>query len=234
MSQHNAIVWKPFQARPYGDMADSETRILEQMKFYVSDWEQLNWYVEMTKRDIRRLSPKHLKELQKEFTVLNKALWYPQAKCLFPSKAIMSRLQSVIRKHLEELSDSGHTKMGPFRLCVEVERPLSRLKDSFGGFTKKELAEIDGHTHQTILISGNGLLFHLSELLKKYGGSMRRCPHCSNLFLQFRRSATYCSRKCQSIAAMKAIRSVQPQKKAKGRNEKHKKGIHHGEKRRKG
>ena len=203
---------EPFEVRPHDDVHPQDCRALERIRFHFSDWDRMNWYAELIKKDLGKMTPGEVLALQEEFRALKRILWLPFGKgsqfSLLPPVAEMKATQSLVAKHLQELADKGETTLGPFQLKTHVISPAHAFRDRYKGMEPSALRQLAGVDHKTDLLSGNGLVYYLAELLKTFGGSIRRCPHCSTIFLQFRRNAQYCGRKCQSVAVMRKKRSV--------------------------
>jgi hypothetical protein len=65
--------------------------------------------------------------------------------------------------------------------------------------------------------------FHAGRYL---GEAIRRCPHCTKVFLQLRKNATYCGPACYSVVGMRKLREKQrTQKELKVKRTTRKKGV---------
>jgi hypothetical protein len=98
----------------------------------------------------------------------------------------MEKFRSAVRKHLEQLADTGQTRF--------VYMPhQNNLPDTV---LKKQVYSGDSVEP----FEGQGLLYHLSRLLELVGLSILRCPYCTQVFLRARADAEHCSRSCQANA----------------------------------
>jgi hypothetical protein len=98
--------------------------------------------------------------------------------------------------------DEGKTALGPFGSKIVAMRLLAKISDSeervifYCTNFPTELMDLDKwHIHE------------FAKLLEKYGSLLSKCPHCSRIFLQLRKNAMYCDRKCQRVAVMRKIRA---------------------------
>jgi hypothetical protein len=176
-----------------------DRRALERIKFDVSEWDQMNWYVTLANADMGHLSPGETLSLQEEVRSLERTLFRDILKVPLPELEEIRNLHSIIRTHLESLADKGYAVIGPFSLKVHIVRPKVPPFEHGQGWYDL--------VHYPDLTEGDLLAYHMSQLLQKFGHAIRRCPHCNKIFLQQRRNGRYCGRTCQSRAVMKRIRA---------------------------
>jgi hypothetical protein len=184
----------------------------------------MNWYVSFAREDLSRLTAGDFLNLQEQIT----AIWYklryldqsasrlvtskPQP---LPSREQIEQLQGTVSKHLSEIADQGATSSDPYTITRFIHHVSGEHEDYENGIP---LYEFDFWRSQ-VFITGRQenvfkdyLVHHLFDLLREHAQSVRRCPHCSQVFLQLRRHATYCSRACQSVATMKKRRTGEADK----------------------
>ncbi len=110
-------------------------------------------------------------------------------------------LQKTLSKHLYELMDQGKTVLGPFELKIVAMRQPAKISDSE---ERVIFTCMNWHTdHDKFYIH------EFAKLLEKYGSLLSKCPHCGRIFIQLRKNAMYCDRKCQRVAVMRKIRAKQ-------------------------
>ncbi len=190
----------------------ADVRPLDRIKFFVSKWERMNWYVDFAQKNLDRLSPGEVLNYQEDVVALERTL-FKIHKPAPPDLPEIKGMQESIRKHLESLADKGVAVFIKPASITTIVAPKVVARQE--GITLKPgdaiIADIfywDGYP------GVRGLVHYLAELLKQFAPSIKRCPHCSKIFLQLRRNAVYCSRQCQSVAGMRAIRARKKQKKA--------------------
>jgi hypothetical protein len=194
--------------------------ILERIGFTTTSWDQMNWYVAFVRENLSRLTTGDFLNLQEQVT----AIWYklryidqkgeqPRRPQPLPTTTEIKLLQDIIAQHLSDIADKGASRSSPYTVTRFIEHLHFWDEDHENG-------EYDFWRSQ-VFISGKQenaykeyLVNHLFDLLREHAQSIRRCPHCSRVFLQLRRHAMYCSRACQSVATMKKHRTNEPQKEA--------------------
>lgn len=196
-------------------------RPLERIKFH-DEWELMNWYVLMAQKQLNKMSKGEILLLQEEFM----ALEYKQSLVVNPHPLgvlEIEQIQKTILKHLQDLADGQGILIGEFRMTIWFNGKIrGRLPDP-----------ISWHW----LHGDNQFIYHFGLLLEKWSASIRRCPHCSKIFLQLRRNAIYCGRECQSRAFMKKKRAEEKRRKPirtkirlSNRKDEHKGEAPHGKK----
>ena len=204
----------------------------ERIGFDIGNWHQMEWYINLVRLDFENVSDGDFQNTQEEVVGIVRALANHSNPPLLRRNEL-TELQKEIRKSLDQLINFGSLSLGPFSYKVMVYRP-SYMTDKFFPDRKKtasqatlDLPELLAHR---ILVKGETggkgvthyLLSHFADLLGLYGHRIFPCPKCEKIFLQFRSHAKFCSRECQSRAAMEAsrqkkkaktkIRPKQPQK----------------------
>jgi hypothetical protein len=145
----------------------------------------------------------------------------------------MQHVRTQIAGHLNALADGKGTSVGPFRISFSVR--FHHVHDAYG---RQERTRHIVYRSETGEPSGErSLLRHMTSLLETYCDQIRRCPHCKNMFLQFRRHQEYCGRRCQSVAVMQKRRADmkaerKPSEKKRVVKRAVKGGSQHGKKRR--
>ena len=102
------------------------------------------------------------------------------------------------------MADVGGTEYGPCEIFFQVALEQEEEKDRKGRWIPRRVPYPDQDVRPPRSKGPHAfdeqfLMVHLMKLLGKLGGMIRRCTHCSKIFLQFRRHAEFCSRGCQSI-----------------------------------
>ena len=155
-----------------------------------------------------------------------------------PTLENMQEARDKIAGHVTELADGKGTTLGPFSVTFFIK--FFHVHDAYGRHeTPRHFIEINQAGEPESNIYATSLERHMTQLLQTYCDRIRRCPHCSIVFLQNRRHQEFCTRRCQSVAVMQKIRGLpkaKPSKKSK--NGKRilkdliKGGARHGKKRR--
>ncbi len=146
----------------------------------------------------------------------------------------LENFQARILRHINRLADGEGTCFGPFPFSYEVR--IHHVHDHYGRTKFPRHTIYRGETTEPKDMF-TGLVRHFATLSEQYCDHVRRCPHCRDVFLQFRRQQRYCTRDCQSVAVMKARRAkVKTRRGSKSRKQRPimsgGKGGHHGKKRR--
>lgn len=165
-----------------------DERALQRIHFQRSDWDKLNWYVQIARKPTP-LSPGERLILEEEIRAVERTL----IRAIFQNDGVpihteedIHKLRMYFDEKLTELADAGGVTLGPFQTMIAIL--FGRCDEWSGG-------------------EGQSLLpYHFAQLLKKFPESIRRCRHCKNIFLAPRVSAYHCNRECQSKAASKALR----------------------------
>ena len=198
---------------------------LRRINYFTGDWDRLNWYVQFMARRLDCLSAGELLMLQEEFAALERTL-SGNDQSVKPSLEAIKRFQTSVKRYLECLIDDDKTTLGPFLVSIEVYLPLAaeeRGEWNKDDWISKRFGPIDRNTstlpritsRETIKEMEPCLLYHMAKLLEQLGASIRRCNHCSGIFVQSRRNAAYCGRKCQSVAAMREVRRKRKERQPK-------------------
>jgi hypothetical protein len=200
----------------------------------------MNWYVLFAKEDLAKLTAGDTLNLQEQICAIWVKLRYIDKRASHPTRPELpsfqqvQELQDAVIKHLSEIVVDGETKAGPFQISRFISQPLIRLNEDepdrspvlgVGDWESQIL--ITGPKHDTFK---DYLITHLFDLLAEHADSVKACPHCRQGFLQLRRHAVYCSRACQSVAAMQKQRAKaqetqqKPKRSKKSRNRTNHKG----------
>ncbi|MEO7863742.1 MAG: hypothetical protein ABIU05_25580 [Nitrospirales bacterium] len=172
-------------------------------------WELLDWFVRFSKLDLTALTEDECGLLDEEVQTVE-LLHARNMSLHVPTRAELLELQVRVRKPLSALVDAGCARMGPLQVEFVVWRGNAKVPESQrarGVVIVQGTPSLIGHpppegiAFQVPPIGPNALIHCLARLLEKYPGAVRRCPRCDKIFAQFRRSAVYCSRVCQSQAA---------------------------------
>lgn len=227
MTQHMASV--PSKRNLEEDFPSPERKksILQAKKreaFDVGNWEQLNWYVKVANLDFGELSVGDLLNLQDEVAALCSIVdGRVGGRPLLPLKNLKA-VHQKISTHLVDLVDNFSTKIGPFASTTVISR-LRKILKNHPESTPEMLEKIPrvniskrySHCKTQEDMIATILLAHLAELLSEFGDSIIRCLKCHQLFLQFRRQAECCSRRCQSQRAAEITRQKKKAEEAKAK-----------------
>ena len=207
----------------YYDPADES--VLRRIEFFTGDWERLNWYVKFAKRNVG--GPGELPKCQDEVVALLRTL-SPSAFAnpARPKPDALARFQETIARHLQNLVDDHRTQFRPFTITIDITLPQARQAQpdwlpDFLGQTERTASAYLPKTPATLALPKSDwpahLLYHFARLLEAMGSSIKRCPFCSQVFLQLRRSRVYCSPKHQKRAFMRRDRAAKKKAKARGK-----------------
>ena len=155
----------------------------------------------------------------------------------FPSPAQMQLVRDIIAPHMEDLADDKGTMFGAFQIEITIcfrKNPHydEKLKEPRYVIERGEMSwqETDSVYHRVLVIRA-------ARLLEMYADKVRRCKHCTKLFLQLKRSAQYCGSKCYTVGCMREYRAKHPplpeiKSKKQSLEASKKGGARHGKKRR--
>lgn len=223
-------------------------------------WELLNWFVVFSQRkDIPALTEAECSLLDEEIQTIQLLGSFTYAPWV-PNREEMKALADEIHKILSDLTERGVARIGPLPIefvvwrgtekqdeIPEAQRARGVVKYEGWGPALIGHPPAEGIAFQVPPAGKDALIHCLAQLLSRYPGAVRRCPHgdedCRKLFAQFRSSAIHCSRQCQTRAyakeqwkknVLKATeKKAADEKKAKlsmATKQKRKKEIHHGKK----
>ena len=189
-------------------------------------WELLAWFVSFAQRDILVLTNEQCDLLDEEVQTIQLLATFNQSPWV-PTREEMHMLSTRVLTILSALVDTGVVRIGPLPVEFVVLRGTDRQEDipeaqRAKGFVMYEgwgpgllgKPPAEGIAFQVPPIGVEGLIHVLAQLLSKFPGSVRRCPLCKKLFAQFRVSAQYCSRLCQSQAWARVQWECEKQKRA--------------------
>jgi hypothetical protein len=177
----------------------------------MSAWKIVDWFVRLARnqRPFSEMASIEVELLRHEYRALQEVL---QEKTGGLTQNVVSlkdleKFRLEVRKHLEQLADTGHTAFGPFNLTRFVDMP--RGSNSSGAALDKQVYSGDWVEP----FDGKGLLYHLSNLIGNIGLAILRCPDCTQIFLRARADADHCSRPCQARAHSRRQRESEQKKK---------------------
>src|SRR5687767_1571658 len=87
--------------------------VLERIGFKISTWDQLNWFVQFSRKPLERLTPGELLSLQEEVRAIAAEIHQGFRRKSLPSLEQITGLQREVIKHLTELVDKQETEYGP-------------------------------------------------------------------------------------------------------------------------
>lgn len=166
-----------------------DQRPLTRIAFERSEWDELNWYVQFSNKDLGQLSPGEFISLEEELRAIERTIFRRMTgKDTLPGPVDedVRRYHHFFRNKLMALAEGALIAFSTFELDVTI---------NYRGWLEN-------------LVGQRWLEYHFAELLKTFHFAVVLCPYekCEKLFLRPRANATYCSRQCQNRAAMHAIR----------------------------
>jgi hypothetical protein len=219
----NKLVGEEMPQRPIVGYDPQDEAALRRIKYFTGKWDRLNWYVQLMGENLDILSEGELLTLQEEFVALQRTLCHYYYTLPKPTLDAIKAFQVLTKQHLECLVNNDETFLGPFPVEVEIRLPKAArergeknddwISKEFGLTASKASGLTQISSCEIVKGMQPCLLYHLAKLLQQFGASIKRCKHCSEIFLQPRSNANYCGRKCQSRAAMREIRKKQKEQK---------------------
>ena len=199
--------------------------ILESIKFDVSNWERLNWFIEFSKKNLdqatqgERLSIREqLASIARNLTIQSLPVPHEQYS-LLPDWGKVEAIQARICQHLDEWLADGSIVMEPVHLSISIYHvKSSAIHPQFRGKPLNDpsvRSRIPGQEERVHFARyelrdlKEKVLYTLGELLRDHASSISRCQHCQTIFLKMRKHARYCTRKCHSVAGMRKKRAVE-------------------------
>ena len=186
------------------------------------------WFVELSQLDLNKLSPADFLAKREEYGALQRHLWNSPSPYM-PPPYDLERLKSDASRHLIEFVDRGGTQMGPFTVYI-----LAWNTEFYGKRPAWSKTGVEGFEQKAG--RAKRMLREMGELLREFGASLLRCPHCTRIFVKPRANADYCSRSCQNAHYMqerrKAVGNATAEKGAKRSTVHRVKEARHGKKRR--
>lgn len=169
----------------------------------------LGWFVELSRMDLADMSPTELLLKREEVRALQEE-GYGEVRLTEDDASTaqqVSRTQATVAQYLEQLTKTGKIGFEEFTLRTYILLPRfgPRPPTPF-----KHNIYIGEHVDPS---DGKGLLYQFFLALKGAGDRLRPCPHCSTLFVQARTKQRFCTRVCQQVAFMRALRARPPIKK---------------------
>ena len=187
------------------------------------EWNVMNWFVLLAKKDLARLSNGDFLNLQEEALAIRRTYCRDLgARANPPAMDELSRLQSDIRKSLNDLVACHQVTLGPFPVKIEINLPSAKAEEDteISRFVRaghkvdviwKNLSKPENDLAKIrvwhLVSPAQTLQYEFARRLETYANAIERCPHCKTLFLQLRSTAVYCDRKCQRIAIMRNLRA---------------------------
>jgi hypothetical protein len=154
-----------------------------------------------------------------------------------PTPAQMQEVRDAIAPHIDNLADDKHTLLGGFTATLTIgfykNADHDKNPNSPRFLTSRSEVSVEPKANSYY----RTLELRMARLLEVHADKVRRCKLCRKFFLQFKRSAKYCSAKCYTVGCMRDFRAAQrtmPIKKGrkKGRVATPKRSSRHGTKRR--
>ena len=175
-------------------------------------WELLAWFVAFAQRDMPALTNEQCDQLDEEVQTIQILGRFNQSPWV-PTREEMHTLATRVLTILSALVDTGVVRIGPLPVEFVVLRGADRqeaipeaqratgfvMYDGWGPALRGH-PPAEGIAFQVPPTGMEGVIHCVAQLVSKYPGAVRRCPLCKRLFAQFRSSAQYCSRVCQSQA----------------------------------
>ena len=189
----------------------------ERIGLNIDEWHHMAWYVKFSQLNITSMSEGELKTFQEEVIAICRHR-HNYSPSFLLSRDNLSAVQTKIWGSLLSLLELGGVHFGIFRYSVSLL--LSNRIVKARGYSSD--GKNWGHPYTEgpeIFINKNlwpdndelgnvtsELLSHFADLLSKFANRILRCNKCQKFFLQFRRHSKFCSRQCQSRAAMETVR----------------------------
>lgn len=161
----------------------------------------LDWFVELSRKNLATMRPEELRELHEEVRALQEegSRGVTLSEDEASTAAHVPSTQTKVAEYLEHLTRTGRIEFEEFKLCPSIElprfRPGSKLPYSI------IIGELVEPYH------GKGLLYLFFLALKGAGDRLRQCPHCTTLFVQARRKQRFCTSQHQQVASMRDLRA---------------------------
>jgi hypothetical protein len=157
----------------------------------IANWNILDWFIRVARNrtPLREMAESEVDLLRLEYRALQQErLDYTENVVTVEA---LEKFRTRVRNHLDALADHRWTEFGPFTL----KRIISRQEPGPNGRPRYACTHVEPG-------EGEGLLYLLSNLVESVQQAVLRCPRprCSQVFLQPRRDALYCSRACQAAA----------------------------------
>lgn len=263
MTQHPDMPDEEFTAPSSGVLnALAKERALTRIGYFVTTkrrgkqvdvWAVLNWFVQLANEDLAKIPPTKLKQRVAEYRALQEASVYSFGSGGFsnvpPTLETFLQLQRTVKEDLNQLLRTGSLTTGPFSVKLFVHCPLNSpgVKDANRPTHPIYRGEYYGAKENEGAIGNETLTYVYSRCLQQFGHMLRRCPYCSNLFLQKRlvlskkREGTYCRDSCRTLSRRKRLKEKKADEAARVKLKSKKRRAHrattrrrvsHGKKRR--
>ncbi len=127
---------------------------------------------------------------------------------ILPTTAHMLEVRDAITPPIERLADGKGADMGPYDFTYMVKflyNPAHEKNADLPRYVIQRGEVATGRASNPLIRS---LSFQVTRLLDTYGYAekIHRCRLCRKVFLQLRRSATYCGPKCYTVGVMRELR----------------------------
>ena len=211
----------------------------------VDVWAVLNWFVQLANEDLAKIPPAKLKQRVAEYRALQEASVYSfnsgGHSNVPPTLESFLQLQTTVMEYLDQLLRTGSLTTDPFSVKLFVHCPLNNpgVKDAnrpthpiYSGEYYYGAKENEGS------IGNETLTYVLSRCLQQFGHMLRRCPYCSNLFLQKRlvlskkREGIYCRDSCRTLSRRKRLKEKKAEEPARVKLKGKQRRAHHATARR--
>ncbi len=203
-------------------------------------WDQMAWFVKLANTDMAALTPGDIQNLQDQCEAIRRVpiSFYPipsdrkrypfhggWGASASPTLRDLQNIHDTIALRLNKLADGEKVSFGPIQVTHTISFRKSNEAEQRAGYPPYLISPY------AVLRSGSQswpdeFVLRAAQLLETYVDSIRRCPHCKDVFLQLRRNANYCGPACYSVAGMRRLREEQrAQKELKLKQKTHRKGV---------
>ncbi len=189
----------------------------------------LDWFVKLSQANLMTMRPTELRELREEVRAIQEEGYGDviQYQIDADTAAQLPEIQNKVAEYLGRLTTTGRIEFEAFELYTSIELPRFRPgpKLLYGSLIGEHVDPLHG----------KGLLYSFFLGLKGAGDRLRQCQHCPTLFVQARRKQQFCTRACQRVASMRALRNKRRKEQEARNTRRHlrqRKGAKHSRERR--
>lgn len=202
-------------------------------------WDQMAWFVKLANTAMATLHPGDILNLQGQCEAIRKVPisfhpipsdrkrypfhggWVASAS---PTLRDLQNIHDAIAPRLNDLANGVDVSFGPIEIAHTIRFQKSNEAEQQAGYPPYRISP------SSFLRGSHAwpdeFVLRAALLLETYVDSIRRCPHCTKVFLQLRRNANYCGPACYSVAGMRRVREKQRAQKAlKLTLKTHRKGV---------
>lgn len=203
-------------------------------------WDQMAWFVKLANTAMATLTPGDIQNLQDQCEAIRKvpipfrpipsdrkrypfqSWWGASAS---PTLRDLQNIHDAIAPRLNDLANGANVSFGPIEVTHTTRFQKSNEAEQQAGYPPHRISPC------AVLRAGSQswpdeFVLRAALLLETYVDGIRRCPHCTKVFLQLRRNANYCGPACYSVAGMRRVREEQRAQKAlKLKLKTHRKGV---------